>query len=90
MATLDGAGVIYSTQLPSYVDDVIEGYYNASDGKFYITDEYITAIIGETGKIYVDLSTNLSYRWGGTVYVLRTSSDMVAITNSEIDKIVGA
>ena len=90
VATLDGAGVIPSTQLPNYVDDVIEGYYNASDRKFYITDEYITAITGEKGKIYIDLSTNLSYRWGGTVYVLITSSDMVAITNSEIDEIVGA
>ena len=90
VATLDSAGVILSTQLPSYVDDVVEGYYNTSDGKFYTTAEYTTAITGETGKIYVDLSTNLSYRWGGTVYVLITSSDMVAITNSEIDEIVGA
>ena len=24
---------------------------------------------GETGKIYVDISTNLTYRWGGSAYV---------------------
>lgn len=32
-------------------------------------DEYIDfPEIGETGKIYVDLDTNTSYRWEGTVY----------------------
>ena len=89
VATLDSAGVIPSTQLPGFVDDVVEGYYNARDGKFYTTAEYSAVITGEKGKIYLDLSTNLSYRWGGTVYVLITSSDMTAITNSEIDEIVG-
>lgn len=33
-------------------------------------DEYIDfPEVGETGKIYVDLDTNTSYRWDGTVYV---------------------
>lgn len=89
VAALDGAGLIPSAQLPSYVDDVIEGYYNASDGKFYTTEEYTVPIPGETGKIYVDLVTNNSYRYGGTVFVLITSSDMTPITNAEIDEIAG-
>lgn len=85
VASLDANGLIPSSQLPSFVDDIIEGYY--SDGKFYKDAGHKTEITGETGKIYVDLSTNLSYRYGGSAYVQITSSDMVAITNAEIDAI---
>ena len=70
VATLDGSGMIPSTQLPSYVDDVIEGYY--SDGKFYKEQEHTTAITGESGKIYVDLDPSAKfeqYRWSGTAFI---------------------
>lgn len=83
IATLDSNGLVPSSQLPSYVDDVIEGYYYNS--KFYKESAHTTEITGETGKIYVDLSTNNSYRYSGSTFVLITSSDMVAITNAEID-----
>lgn len=174
VAELDSEGHVPSSQLPSYVDDVIEGYYKKADGKFYEnytpasvthdiwsdgtsflnsdltagthpagdagvevslgtvrkygTDYYqldidwyqVTAlttsaitldstaeddpaviaalkasddltisyipyvedtgtysdeITPETGKIYVDLRTNLTYRWGSTVYA-PLSSDL--------------
>jgi hypothetical protein len=55
---LDSASKIPSKYLPSYVDDVLEFTNLAS---FPTT--------GETGKIYVDTSTNKTYRWGGTTYV---------------------
>lgn len=51
-------GLIPSTYLPSYVDDVLE--YNTLNS-FPKT--------GETGKIYVTLDTNLTYRWTGSNYV---------------------
>lgn len=57
-ATLGADGKVPSSQLPSYVDDVVE---YASKASFPVT--------GETGKIYVDLATNKTYRWGGTAYV---------------------
>jgi hypothetical protein len=60
-------GKIKKTYLPSYVDDVIEGYYY--NGKFYEDAEHTREISAESGKIYVDLVTNDSYRWGGTTYV---------------------
>lgn len=85
VASLDADGRVPSSQLPSYVDDVIEGYYY--NDKFYKESAHTTEITGEGGKIYVDLSTNLSYRYGGSTYVQITSSDMVAITNAEIDAI---
>jgi hypothetical protein len=58
VASLDGTGRVPSTQLPSYVDDVLEF---ANLAAFPVT--------GETGKIYVALDTNLTYRWSGTAYV---------------------
>lgn len=69
VAELDANGKVLSSQLPSYVDDVIEGYKSGAD---FFEDSAHTAskkITGETGKIYVDLSTNVTYRWSGTAYV---------------------
>ena len=34
VATLDATGKVPSSQLPSFVDDVIEAYYKSADGKF--------------------------------------------------------
>lgn len=58
VAELDATGKVPSSQLPSYVDEVLE--YDAK-ASFPAT--------GETGKIYVDKTTNLTWRWGGSEYV---------------------
>ena len=47
-----------------------------------------TGTAPSTGVIYVDVSENMSYRWGGSVMVLISSAAMTAITNAEIDGIV--
>jgi hypothetical protein len=57
-ASLDSSGLVPSTQLPSYVDDVLE-YSNLAG--FPGT--------GTTGKIYVAIDTGKTYRWSGSVYV---------------------
>ena len=57
-AGLDGSGKVPASQLPSFVDDVLE-YANLAG--FPAT--------GEAGKIYIDLATNKTYRWSGSVYV---------------------
>ncbi len=67
VAELDQNGLVLSSQLPSYVDDVVEGYYY--EGDFYEESTHETLIVGETGKIYVDLSTDTSYRWSGSAYI---------------------
>lgn len=60
-------GVIPAANLPSYVDDVVEGYlYN---GAFYEDTQHTEAITPSDGKVYVDVSTNTSYRWSGSAYV---------------------
>lgn len=79
VASLDSTGKVPSSQLPSYVDDVIEGYYY--NGNFYTDSAHTQLITPETGKIYVDLDTNKTYRWGGTTYV--------EISQSTIHKFVG-
>lgn len=63
LAELDGSGKIPSAQLPSYVDDILEF---ATLSAFPLT--------GESGKIYIAIDTNVSYRWSGSVYVEISSS----------------
>ena len=58
VAELDESGKVPASQLPSYVDDALE---YASITAFPAT--------GETGKIYVSLSDNKTYRWSGSAYV---------------------
>lgn len=67
VAELDSNGKVPSSQLPSYVDDVVEGYYYNS--KFYKESSHTTEITAESGKIYVDIPNNKTYRWSGTAYV---------------------
>lgn len=62
-------GVFDPARLPSYVDDVLE-YANLAG--FPTT--------GETGKIYVALDTNKTYRWSGTVYVYITSGAVDSVS----------
>ncbi|MDO4268694.1 MAG: hypothetical protein Q4C73_09475 [Eubacteriales bacterium] len=64
VAELDAAGKVPAAQLPSYVDDVVEGY--VADGKLYGEEAHATEITCESGKIYVDLATNKTYRWSGS------------------------
>ena len=67
VATLGTDGLVPASQLPSYVDDVIEGYYYS--GKFYKESAHTNELTPTTGKIYVDLTSNKTYRWGGSSYV---------------------
>lgn len=71
VATLDTTGKVPSSQLPSYVDDVLE-YTNKAG--FPTT--------GESGKIYIDKATNITYRWSGTAYVEISPSLALGETSS--------
>lgn len=86
VATLDNSGLVPSAQLPSFVDDTIEGYTtNAtafSSGWLSLTDGG-DALTPEKGKIYIVVSDgeykNKQYRWGGTTYVLCNPSDVNSV-----------
>lgn len=94
-------GVIDASNLPSYVDDVIEAY--ARSGQTALSSTWLatgsasgTVITPETGKIYVlmadsgDYSANTQFRWGGTAYVKMADGGVSSITNAEIDTIVAS
>lgn len=72
-------GLVKSSVLPSYVDDVIEGTY-VSTTVFNDTDG--NAITAESGKIYVDTTTNITYRWSGSQYVAIGSDLALGETSS--------
>lgn len=80
VAELDATGKVPAAQLPSYVDDAIEGYL--SGGKFYEEAAHTTEIAGESGKIYVDLATNKTHRWSGTGFVEISASLALGETSS--------
>lgn len=58
LAMLDAQGKIPSSQLPSYVDDVIT-----------VDNEEALPETGEDSKIYITKDTNTQYRWDGSFYV---------------------
>lgn len=71
VAQLGDDGKVPSSQLPSYVDDVLE-YDNLTS--FPQT--------GESGKIYVAKDTNLTYRWTGSGYAEVSQSLALGETSS--------
>ena len=71
VAELDSAGKVPSSQLPSFVNDVIE-----------VADYDHLPITGESGKIYVTLDTNKTYRWTGSGYAEISESLALGETSS--------
>lgn len=71
LAELDAGGKVPSSQLPSFVDDVLE-YANFA----------ALPVTGATGIIYVTLDTNLTYRWSGSAYVEISASLALGETSS--------
>lgn len=71
LASLDNDGKVPSSQLPSYVDDVIE-----------INTFNNLPSTGESGKIYITQDTNLTYRWSGSAYTEISKSLALGETSS--------
>lgn len=98
IATLGSDGKVPTSQLPSYVDDVIEAY--PISGATELSASWLSATSGgsvltpETGKIYVLMAASTSYaanttfRWSGSTYVKLSDAGLSAITTAEIDAII--
>lgn len=71
LASLGSDGKVPASQLPSYVDDVLE--FNSLS---------VFPSTGESGKIYIAKDTNITYRWGGTSYVEISESLALGETSS--------
>ena len=87
-ASLDGNGLVPSSQLPSYVDDVIEVYatYDVSETgklsniKLYSDPDHTKPITGESGKIYLNITQDeppYQFRWSGTQFVDSNTSSLI-------------
>ena len=87
-ASLDGNGLVPSSQLPSYVDDVIEVYatYDVSETgklsniKLYSDLDHANPITGESGKIYLNITHGeppYQFRWSGTQFVDSNTSSLI-------------
>lgn len=80
VATLDSNGLVPTSQLPSFVDDVLEGtaqgVTESSAGTYtatgFILKGETKACTPEDGKIYIDSvgtsATNIEFRWTGTQF----------------------
>lgn len=71
IATLGSDGKVLSSQLPSYVDDVVE-----------VDNHAALPTTGETGKIYLTLDNNKIYRWTGSTYI--SISDAVSASDTAL------
>lgn len=80
LAELDGNGKVPASQLPSYVDDVMDAYatYTVSPTgvlqniQLYADAEHETPIVGERNKIYVNVTpgeVSYQFRWSGSQWV---------------------
>lgn len=88
LVTTDENGLIPASKLPSYVDDVVEGYRDSSlnyGGSFYEDEGLTIKMNDESGKIYVDLATGNTYRWSGSQYVRMNPDEYTIATNADID-----
>lgn len=101
VAGLDSTGKVPSTQLPSYVDDVIDlinfvssnptsgmtignKYYNTTSKKIFTATSTSAGVEStpEAGKIYINIATNKTYRWSGSVMAEISASLALGTTST--------
>lgn len=101
VAGLDSTGKVPSTQLPSYVDDVIDlinfvssnptsgmtignKYYNTTSKKIFTATSTSAGVEStpEAGKIYINITTNKTYRWSGSTMAEISASLALGTTST--------
>lgn len=88
VATLDTDGKVPASQLPSYVDDIIDVYatYSKSDTgvlsniTLYLDAAHTQLVTGEAGKIYQNIADGepqYQFRWTGTIFSQTGASSLI-------------
>lgn len=88
VATLDADGKVPASQLPSYVDDIIDVYatYTKSDTgtlsnvTLYKDAAHTQLVTGEAGKIYQNIADGepqYQFRWTGTIFSQTGASSLI-------------
>lgn len=98
VASLDGSGKVPTSQLPSYVDDIIDCYATYDVGKtgtlsnikLYSDAAHKNLITGEGGKEYIDITEGnpgYEFRWTGTVWAQVGGSPLIlgTVTGTAFD-----
>lgn len=80
VASLDNSGKVPAEQLPFNLDGIVEGSYDADNGVFINADG--DTIEPEPDKLYSDVDSGKSYRWGGSAYVEIANSLALGTTSS--------
>lgn len=97
-ASLDANGTVPASQLPSYVDDIIEVYATYTVGatggltniQLYSDSAHTRPITGESGKIYVNVTNgepSYQFRWSGNKFVDSNTSSLIigTVTGTAFD-----
>lgn len=103
VATLDERGKVPSSQLPSYVDDIIDVYAVYAENEIgqinnivlFLDSAHKQMVVGESGKIYQNVDENQSpyqFRWTGTTFALVGNSPLIigTVTGTAYDGAKGA
>lgn len=88
LATLGSDGKVPASQLPSYVDDVVEVYATydksatgeLSNIALFADEDHTMPVTGEAGKIYLNITSGepgYQFRWTGTAWAPITSGGLV-------------
>ena len=88
VATLDADGKVPASQLPSYVDDIVDVYatYTKSDTgvlsnvTLYLDAAHTQLVTGEAGKIYQNIADGepqYQFRWTGTIFSQTGASSLI-------------
>lgn len=88
VAPLGSDGLIPSQYIAGSYEDIVDGYYDATQNKFFEDAQKTTELAKVVGQIYVDLTSDpMQYRWSGSVFT-QIAAAVTAISNATIDTIV--
>lgn len=96
VVVLDQSDKIPSSLIPGAFEDVVDGYYDATAGKFYTDSAKQTELEKVSGRFYVDLTLDSSnnpalvqYRYSGSAFV-PVATYVSAMNNQDIDTAIAA